>query len=69
MDRLMDAVDAIFEAQKELGTIVFPLLPSRLLGHSNQPYALCDFSRMEIVEGEKFLYRCGLLELRPSDRT
>jgi len=57
----MQAVDAIFFSLEELGVDAFDELPSDLLGSAEQPAALCDFTRHEVREAERFLARCGLL--------
>ncbi len=61
-ERLIDATDAIFEAYDEIGLIFFSQMPSQWMGHPDQPAALCEFSRYEIEEAERFLLRMGLLE-------
>lgn len=66
-ERLMDAVDAIFEAVRETGGRGFPCMPTDLIGTPDQPRAFCDFTAMEIVEAELFLLRCGLIRLIPRD--
>ncbi|MHC4908618.1 MAG: hypothetical protein ACYTF9_02710 [Planctomycetota bacterium] len=60
-ERLIDAADAIFEAAMEMDHPIGPRTPSEILGAPDQPRALCDFSRFEIVEAERFLVRCGAL--------
>ena len=63
-ERLMEAVDAIYEACVESGSNRLTNLPSRLMGTVEQPQAFCDFTMHEIREAELFLIRCGLLEIR-----
>lgn len=60
-DRMFDAVEAIFDAQPELGGHPLASMPSRLMGHEDQPEAFCDFTHAEILAAERFLSRCGLL--------
>ena len=61
-DRLLDAVDAVFEALDELGAVRFSHPPSELMGSTDQPHAFCDFTPSEILAAEQFLQRCGILE-------
>jgi len=61
-ERLIEAVDAIFNAYDEVGSIFFSQMPSDWMGHPDQPEALCAFTRFEIEEAERFLVRAGLLE-------
>jgi hypothetical protein len=64
-DRLMEAVDAIYEALEELQSEGLPLrYPVDLMGSPNQPECLCDFTRFEIAEASKFLERAGLMVRR-----
>jgi len=60
-DRLLDAVDAIQEAGREMGLRGLPSDPVALLGAPEQPEALCDFTREEIEEAASFLRRMGFL--------
>ena len=59
--RLMEAVDAIFEALEEMGRSSFTTLPSDLMGAPAQPAVFCNFTAHEIREAERFLIRCGLM--------
>ena len=61
-ERLIDAVDAVFEALDELGAVRFSRRPSELMGSTEQPRAFCDFTPLEIRAAERFLHRCGMLE-------
>ncbi len=62
-DRLMDAVDAIFEALTELGEASFKVHPAQLMGHEGQPEVFVHFTRKEIEEAARFLDRLGVLPL------
>jgi len=60
-DRLFDAVEAIFDAQPELGGHPLASMPSKLMGGQDQPEPYCEFTHAEILAAELFLSRCGLL--------
>lgn len=60
--RLMEAVDAIFDAEAELAAEGRALTyPPEMLGASDQPAAFCPFTRFEIEEATRFLARMGML--------
>lgn len=67
-ERLMEAVDAVFEAWREVvavgGTLRHPL---EMLGSDEQPECLKDFTQFEIEEASAFLTRMGVIEIRPKD--
>ena len=63
----MQASDAILVALVELKRELFPVLPSHLLGHPDQPSSFRDFTLGEIEEAERLLMRCGLLRRIPNN--
>lgn len=69
-ERLMEAVDAIFDALEDMRRSSFSTLPSHLMGSASQPAAFCNFTAHEIREAERFLIRCGLMRLSaPNSQT
>ncbi len=58
----MAAVDALYQAQDELGDIGLPAYPPDLLGRADQPQALVDFTKAEVEEATLFLARLGLIQ-------
>ena len=67
-ERLMQAVDAIYRAEREFARQGgYPRLPSELIGTDRQPAAFAGFGREEIAEATKFLARMNLLHFRPAD--
>ena len=68
--RLMEAVDAIFDALEDMGRSSFSTLPSLLMGSDSQPAVFCHFTVDEVREAERFLIRCGLMRLSaPNSKT
>ena len=71
-DRLLKAATAIEAAAREAGCDLSTFHASILMGASDQPSALCDFTRAEVHAAEEFLVRCGYLLMPDSkhqDRT
>lgn len=67
-DRLCDAVDAVLRGLSELGGHPLASSPAKLMGHGDQPEALCDFTLTEVQAAERFLVRCGMLGDAPGSQ-
>ena len=61
IDRLLLAVDAIFDAMREMGWKALPTLPEDMLGAPEQPASFCEFTREEMLAASQFLRRMDLL--------
>lgn len=71
-DRLLEAATAIEAAAREAVCDLSAFRASNLMGATDQPSALCDFTRAEVEAAEEFLGRCGYLIMPDSshrDRT
>ena len=65
-DRLFEATNAVMEAMEAWaiehhGKRVYP---PDMMGATDQPKALCAFSRFEVQEATDFLVRMGIIEIK-----
>lgn len=66
-ERLVEAAISVLKAVEEYtaehaGRTVYP---TDLLGSTEQPRSMCDFTRFEVEEAAAFLVRMGFIEPRP----
>ena len=61
VERMLLAVDAIFEALREMETDRLRARPAALMGAPDQPRAFCEFTRDEIEAASDFLERMDSL--------